>query len=45
MERGVEAQIGYLLDNQLIERISKNKLNINVNEVPASKKTDRSADF
>ena len=29
MERGVEAQIGYLLDNQLIRRISKNKLNIN----------------
>ena len=29
MERGVEAQIGYLLDNQLIERISKKKLNIN----------------
>ena len=29
MERGVEAQIGYLLDNQLIKRISKNKLNIN----------------
>ena len=29
MERGVEAQIKYLLDNQLIERISKNKLNIN----------------
>ena len=28
-ERGVEAQIKYLLDNQLIERISKNKLNIN----------------
>ena len=29
MERGVEAQIGYLLDNQLIKRISKNKLSIN----------------
>ena len=29
MERGVEAQIKYLLDNQLIERISKKKLNIN----------------
>ena len=29
MERGVEAQIGYLLDNQLIKRIPKNKLNIN----------------
>ena len=29
MERGVGAQIGYLLGNQLIQRISKNKLNIN----------------
>ena len=28
-ERGVEAQVNYLLDNQLIKRISKNKLNIN----------------
>ena len=29
MERGVEAQIGHFLDNQLIKRISKNKININ----------------
>ena len=29
MERGVEAHIGYLLDDQLIRRISKNRLNIN----------------
>ena len=29
MERGVEAQIGYLLNNQLIKLISKNKSNIN----------------
>ena len=29
MESGVVVQINYLLDNQLIKRISKNKLNIN----------------
>ena len=29
MESGVEAQIKYLLDNNLKERISKKKLNIN----------------
>ena len=29
MESGVEAQINYLLNNKLIERASKNNLNIN----------------
>ena len=29
MVSGLEAQINYLLNNNLIERISKNKLNIN----------------
>ena len=32
MESGVEAQINYLLNNNLIERISKNKLKIKVKE-------------